>query len=236
VQLERNGGFAHGCNVGWRLGRSPAVLFLNPDARIDAGSVASLAQVLVDDPRVGVAGPKILDSTGALDYSMRRFPRLPSTYAQAFFLHRVFPRALWVDEVVRDDSTYEMQRDPEWISGACILVRRTLLDTLNGFDEGFFMYCEDKDLCRRAWDAGFTVRYAPVAVAVHVGGVSAPRSELLPVLAASRIRYACKHAYGWRASAERLGVALGSVTHSAVGRGGVRRGHARAFARALRSP
>jgi hypothetical protein len=236
VALETNLGFGHGCNVGWRRGASPAVLFLNPDARIDALSLGRLANVLAEDARAGIAGPRIVDEQGSLDYSIRRFPRLTSTYAQALFLHRLAPRAAWVDEVVRDDACYEVPADVEWISGACMLVRRSLLETLGGFDEGFFLYCEDKDLCRRAWSEGFTVRYAPQAQAVHVGGVSAPRGDLLPVLAASRIRYARKHSHGWTPTAERLGVALGGATHAALGRGdsGVRRGHARAAVEALR--
>ncbi len=236
VPLETNLGFGHGCNVGWRRGSSPAVLFLNPDARLDATSLGRLVDVLAEHAGTGIVGPRIVDEHGSLDYSIRRFPRLSSTYAQALFLHRLAPRATWVDEVVRDKARYESPGEVEWISGACMLVRRSLLETLGGFDEGFFLYCEDKDLCRRAWSEGSAVRYEPRAQVLHVGGVSAPRGDLLPVLAASRIRYARKHARGWTPAAERLGVALGGVTHAAVGRGGgvVRRGHARAAAEALR--
>ena len=238
VALETNLGFGHGCNVGWRRGHSPAVLFLNPDARMDGASLGRLVDVLAEDARAGVVGPRIADERGSLDYSIRRFPRLSSTYAQAFFLHRLAPRAAWVDEVVRDEARYEVPGEVEWISGACMLVRRSLLETLGGFDEGFFLYCEDKDLCRRAWSEGSTVRYEPGAQALHVGGVSAPRGDLLPVLAASRIRYARKHSPGWTPAAERLGVALGGLTHAALGRGDkvVRRGHARAAVEALRWP
>lgn len=238
VPLDTNLGFGHGCNVGWRRGTSPAVLFLNPDARIDGKSLARLAETIDADDRVGIVGPRIVDEHGSLDYSIRRFPTLSSTFSQALFLHRLTPRAEWVDEVVRDEARYDVPGEAEWISGACMLVRRTLLENLGGFDEGFFLYCEDKDLCRRAWDAGSTVRYEPRAEVVHVGGVSAPRGELLPVLAASRVRYARKHTRGWRPLAERVGVALGGVTHAALGRGDsvVRRGHARAAVEALRSP
>lgn len=236
VALQTNLGFGHGCNVGWKRGSSPAVLFLNPDARIEPASIARLADVLSEGSDAGIVGPRIVDEHGSLDYSIRRFPRLSSTYAQALFLHRLTPRADWVDEVVRDESRYAVAGEAEWVSGACMLVRRSVLETLGGFDEGFFLYCEDKDLCRRAWDAGCTVRYEPAAQALHVGGVSAPRGELLPVLAASRIRYAHKHERGWRPAAERVGVAVGGLTHALLGRGDrvVRKGHARAALRALR--
>ena len=240
IQLDDNRGFAHGCNVGWRHGRSEFALFLNPDGQIDPTSIERLAQTLREDAKVGVVGPLIVNEKGVVEFSIRRFPRLSSTYAQALFVHRVLPRARWVDEVVHDASAYREAGPAEWLSGACLLVRRDLLEQLGGFDEGFFMYCEDKDLCARAWAAGYTVRFEPAAVATHVGGggASAPRGNLLPVLASSRIRYAGKHAHRAAAIAERLGVALGSLTHAAVGKGDgvVRRGHARAFLAALRTP
>jgi GT2 family glycosyltransferase len=211
-------------------------VFLNPDALLDEEGLTHLVKAL-DDPRVGVAGPRIVGRDGALDYSQRRFPRLRSTFAQAFFLHRLFPAARWTDEVVRDRAAYEVAGPTEWLSGACLAVRRELLEQLGGFDEGFFMYCEDKDLCRRAWDAGYQVVYLPTATASHDGGGSAPRSALLPVLAASRIRYAEKH--GGRAGAllERLGVATTALTHMLVPRksSAVRAGHAHALMRALRA-
>jgi len=237
VRLDANGGFGRGCNAGWRRGEGEHVLFLNPDARIDRESLQRLSAVMDEDPGVGIVGPRIVDDKGRLEHSLRRFPRLSSTYGQALFLHRLRPRALWADEVVRRAELYERPGSDEWLSGACLLVRRSLLERLDGFDEGFFMYCEDKDLCRRAWSAEAAVRFEPDATAVHLGGggASGPRAELLPVLAASRVRYARKHAGRVAAQAERLGVALGSLTHALLGRRGAaaRRGHARAFVTAL---
>jgi N-acetylglucosaminyl-diphospho-decaprenol L-rhamnosyltransferase len=220
VQLSANRGFGHACNVGWRRGRAPAVLFLNPDARADAATVRRLAAAVAVDGRVGVAGPKILESDGTLDYSIREFPSLGSTYAQALFVHRLLPHARWTDEVIREEAAYAEPRSAPWLSGACLLVRRDLLERLDGFDEGFFLYCEDLDLCRRIHDLGCDIRFEPEAVVVHEGGASTPRPALLPVLAASRIRYARKHRSSAAAAAERLGVALGALTHAVAGRAG----------------
>ena len=231
IQLSRNGGFAIGVNAGWRAGSAPYVLLLNPDARIDGASLGALARVLDDDPQVGAVAPRIDHDDGSLDFSQRRFPRLRSTYAQALFLHRLFPRATWTDELVRDDAAYARRGTPEWVSGACILVRRDALVELDGLDEAFFMYAEDVDLCRRLQSAGYVVVFEPAAVVVHVGGASAPRAALLPTLAASRVRYATKHHGRLVAFLERVGVALGAATHALVGRGGraARTGHARAL-------
>ena len=239
VRLEHNRGFGAGCNIGWRSGDAPVVLFLNPDATIDEQSLRNLAAVLERDRRVGLVSPRLLESDGSLAYSQRRFPRLRSTYARALFLHRIFKRAAWADELVRDPAAYGRASSPDWVSGACMLVRRSVLEEVGGFDERFFLYCEDKDLCRRIRTLGYEVRYEPSAVARHQGGASAPRSGLLPVLAESRIRYAQKHFGHPKAIAERLGVALGALTHLLLARGGrpARAGHAGALRRAFaRSP
>jgi hypothetical protein len=231
IREETNSGFGRGCNRGWRTGGAPFVLFVNPDARIDVDSVTRLVSSLADDSRVGAAVPRILSEDGSLEFSLRRFPRLRSTFAQALFLHRLFPTAGWVDEVIRDPSSYEHVTEAEWASGACMLVRRSLLEQIDGFDEGFFLYCEDKDICKRLWNAGYSVRFQPAAVCRHIGGASGDRSALLPVLAASRLRYARKHRSRPAAAIERIGIALSSLTHTIVSRSGAprRRGHLRAL-------
>lgn len=220
LALDRNGGFAHGCNHGWRLGRAPFVLFLNPDARIEPAAVAILRSVLERNERVGIVAPRVENADGSLAYSQRRFPRLRSTFARAFFLHRLFPRAGWTDELVRDPAAYTLRRPVDWVSGACLLVRRSALERVGGWDEGFFHYGEDIDLCRRAAQAGFEVWFEPAASVRHDGGASGARSALLPRLAESQLRYARKHGGRVFFSMQRFGLALGVVTHVIAGRGG----------------
>ena len=238
LALTENRGFGAGCNAGWRRGDSPFVLFLNPDATLDEQSLRALVSVLEDDEHVGLVAPRILEPDGSLAFSQRRFPRLRSTYARALFLHRLFARAAWTDELVRDPAVYERQTSPDWVSGACMLVRRSVLEQIGGFDERFFLYCEDKDLCRRIRAAGHDVRFEPGATARHHGGASAPRAGLLPVLARSRVAYARKHSGRIAASLETLGVALNALTHAIVARGGAERrtGHLNALRAALGRP
>jgi N-acetylglucosaminyl-diphospho-decaprenol L-rhamnosyltransferase len=233
VQLDDNRGFAHGCNVGWRRGTAPYVLFLNPDARLDVSALRQLVHTIDSNDGIGVTAPLIVGEDGALHHSLRRFARLRSTYARAFFVHRLLPNAEWTDELVHDRDAYEHPGSPEWVSGACMLVRRTALEHVGGWDERFFLYREDMDLCRRIRAAGWDVRFEPGARCMHVGGASAPRTALYPVLAESRVRYARKHARRPAQALERVGVGLEALTHSLVGRGGppARAGHARAFLR-----
>ncbi|MGZ8693371.1 MAG: glycosyltransferase family 2 protein, partial [Gaiellaceae bacterium] len=141
-----NRGFAAGCNVGWRAGNAPYVLFLNPDAEISETALRRLVDALDTHPEAGAAAPRVLDALGELELSLRRLPRLRSTFAQALFLHRLFPRAAWADELLRDPALYEREWAPECVSGACLLVRRSVLEQLGGWDERFFLYREDVDL------------------------------------------------------------------------------------------
>lgn len=235
MPLDQNVGFACGCNAGWREGSAPYVLFLNPDARLEIDDLQCLGRAL-EETGAAIAAPRIHREDGTLDWSLRRFPRLRSVFGQALFAHRFRPSAEWVDEVIRDPVTYESTHTCDWASGACLLVRRELLEALGGFDETFFMYSEDVDLCRRSWDLGRAVVYTPDALCVHAGGASAPRSELIPVLMQSRVRYARKHFGRGAALAYRLGLVLLAVTHVLVSRSlRSRIGYARGLVTAIRS-
>ncbi len=235
IPLMDNRGFSFGCNKGWRTGSGEFVLLLNPDARLMPEDLGRMLASFEAHPGAGAVAPRIRGKDGSLDYSLRRFPRIRSRFAQAFFLQRLAPNAPWADEVIRDRRVYDRPGFAEWVSGACIVIRRSALERVDGMDEGFFLYCEDLDLCRRLWDAGYEVWYEPSAVCVHEGGRSAPRARLLPVLAASRLRYAAKHFGALARAAERLGILTGCVTHLVVSKGGrqVRAGHARALAVAV---
>jgi N-acetylglucosaminyl-diphospho-decaprenol L-rhamnosyltransferase len=216
LPLERNGGFSYGCNRGWRSGDSPYVLFLNPDAQMDEDSIRALVAVLEGLPNVAMVGPRMLDAAGELILTRRRFPRPATSFARALFVNRLLPRT---SELIPDeDGLYDRPGRCDWISGACMLVRRSVLERLGGFDEGFFLYCEDKDLAKRIHDAGYEVAYEPSALCIHQEGGSEPRPRLYGVLTTSRVRYAHKHGGPVAAALERFGLALVALTRMAVSR------------------
>jgi N-acetylglucosaminyl-diphospho-decaprenol L-rhamnosyltransferase len=235
VARDRNGGFARACNEGWRLTSAPYVLFLNPDARIAPDDVRRLVAALQRDENVAIVGPRVVDFDGTLVHSQRRFLNVLSIWAQALFLHHLFPRAAWTDGIVRNNELYATPGSPDWVSGACLLARRSILERLAGFDERFFMYCEDQDLCRRVRATGFDVRYEPSAVAAHVGGASAPRAASFPVLVQSRRRYLAKHHGPVALTAGRVGIAVGESVRLLFTRGGLhdRAGHLNGLRAAL---
>jgi N-acetylglucosaminyl-diphospho-decaprenol L-rhamnosyltransferase len=223
IALEENIGFGAACNVGWRSSRAPWVLFLNPDTRIEPATVRRLAEIAASGDHIGALGPKLVTSSGELDYSLRRFPRLRSTFARAVFLQRILPHASWVDEVIRDPGAYAVAGAVDWITGACLLVRRTALEEVGGFDERFFMYCEDKDLCARLWDAGYTVGYEPSLVCEHEGGKGSEASRVArrSMLTRSRIIYAGIHSSRIGAALESVGLALEASVRLVIGAGGL---------------
>jgi N-acetylglucosaminyl-diphospho-decaprenol L-rhamnosyltransferase len=222
VARDWNAGFARACNEGWSHTSAPYVLFLNPDARIEPEDVRRLVAAVERDENVAIVGPSVVGFDGTLAHSQRRFLTVPSIWAQAFFLHHVFPRAAWTDGIIRNDELYAIPGSPDWVSGACLLARRSILQRLAGFDEAFFMYCEDQDLCRRARAAGFDVRYEPSAVAAHMGGASAPRAASFPVLVQSRRHYLAKHRGPVALAAGRVGLAVGESIRLVFTRGGLR--------------
>jgi N-acetylglucosaminyl-diphospho-decaprenol L-rhamnosyltransferase len=237
ITAPRNGGFAYGCNLGMAAGSAELVLLLNPDASIDAASLAVLRDRLRADRTLAGVGPRVMDEDGRLLFTQRRFPRLRSTYAQALFMHRAAPLAPWSDDAVRDPHAYERPASPEWLSGCCLLLRREAIESVGGLDEGFFLYAEETDLFRRLAAAGWRAGFEPRATAFHLGQGSAPAESTEPIRAASRVRYARKHHGAAVAALEGLGLAVGAVTHAAmwVHRPDRARGHLHAARAALRA-
>ncbi len=228
IQSGRNGGFGFGCNLGAAAGDAPYLLFLNPDARIQPADLRQLVAVLEAEPAVSLVAPRALDGTGALLPSQRRDMSVRTIWAQALFVHRLLPRARWANEVDRDPAAYARAGNPDWVSGACMLVRRQAFQSIGGFDERFFLYCEDKDLCRRLREAGGQIRFEPSAAVSHDCGQSAPGTSLLAVLAQSRKLYARKHSGPVAARLLALGLAVEAVTHlvANLARPARARGHA----------
>jgi N-acetylglucosaminyl-diphospho-decaprenol L-rhamnosyltransferase len=232
VQLCRNVGFGVASNLGWRPGAAPLVLFLNPDATIDPPHLRTLAQLALEDEHVGAIGPRLVYPDGSLQFSQHREPRLLSTFAQAFALHRVFRQSSWASEDVYDPACYSHAQNAEWLEGACLLVKRAALEQAGGFDERFFLYCEDIDLCKCLRDAGYVVRYEPTVTCVHHGQGSGPRWTSM--LTESRIRFANKHSSVFSQALTRGALALRAALRLLGNDPGARREHVRSIRFAFR--
>ncbi|NUU04783.1 glycosyltransferase family 2 protein [Leifsonia sp. C5G2] len=146
-----------------------AVLICNPDVLVGEDALDALRARLDAEPTIGAVGPRILNEDGTLYPSARRIPSLRTGIGHALFV-RVWPGNPWT-KAYRSENQVSA-RDVGWLSGACLLVRRSVFEELGGFDEGYFMYFEDVDLGYRIGRAGFRNRYEPAASVVHVGGLS----------------------------------------------------------------
>jgi N-acetylglucosaminyl-diphospho-decaprenol L-rhamnosyltransferase len=177
-----NTGYAGGINRGVREAMSAeAILVLNPDARLHERSVPPLLAAL-REPNVGIAAPQVRSPQGALELSLRREP----TLLRALGLTRT-KLALFSEYVTRP-SDYARPRDVDWALGAVLLMSRKCYDTLNGWDETYFLYSEETDLALRARDAGLLTRYEPRAVAVHIGGQSGRTHRTHAMQIVNRVR------------------------------------------------
>jgi len=230
IPREDNRGFGFACNVGWRAGQAPVVVFLNPDSRAEPESILALADRLEGAGHLAILGPQIVDDVGVVQLSQRRFPSLGTSLASALFVPRIWPTTrLSID--IAHLPAYSASGSPDWVSGACLAIRRDVLESTGGFDERFFMYYEDMDLCRRVRDQAYEVRYDPSIQVMHVGGASAPRARLIPVMTESKLLYTKKHSARLSAQLDRCLTALHALTHLALTTQGAegRRGYLQAL-------
>jgi GT2 family glycosyltransferase len=177
VQLVRrtgNDGFATGINIGARATSSRFLLLLNPDCVLERQACGQLADWMEANPDVAVAGPRIRNADGSVQPSARRFPDLTTAIAgRSSWLTRVLPgNPISRHNLPAREATVVAPVEVDWVSGACMIVRRDAFDNVGGLDEGFFLYWEDADFCRRLKEAGWRTVYLPSAVAVHIGGRS----------------------------------------------------------------
>jgi N-acetylglucosaminyl-diphospho-decaprenol L-rhamnosyltransferase len=171
VDAGTNLGYGGGVNRGLAASVADHVLVLNADVVVEPGAVKALSITLDDDERIGIVGPRIDEVDGTRNPSVRTFPRLGDAVGHAF-VGLVTTDNRFSRRYLMTDDVDERARDVDWVSGACFLARRAALDAIAGFDEAFFMYLEDVDLCWRTSRAGWRVRYEPAARVTHVGGVS----------------------------------------------------------------
>jgi N-acetylglucosaminyl-diphospho-decaprenol L-rhamnosyltransferase len=183
VRSARNGGYAAGINLGARhAGHGDDLLVLNPDTRIGSGAVVALTTALAA-PNTGIAVPRLVQPDGSTALSQRRAPTVLRALGDALLGGERAGRVAALGEVVVDRARYTVPGVVDWASGAAMLVDRRCHEALDGWDESFFLYAEETDLCLRAADLGWRTRYTPGAVVQHIGGHGerTPLRELMVV-------------------------------------------------------
>ncbi len=194
VPQSKNLGFGRGCNVAFARANTPLVLLLNPDAVLPAGDLRTLVDFFETHPKAGIVGPAICEPDGSLACA-GRLPTPLEVLGRHFRYFRPY-EAIPIQPGADPFST-------DWLSGAILLLRRSMLDELGGFDPRFFLYFEETDLCRRAQARGWELWAHGGAVARHIGGASTNANTTLMFQGCiashyfqSRYYYFLKH-YGW---------------------------------------
>jgi GT2 family glycosyltransferase len=179
IRSPRNGGFAFGNNQALRRVRGDAILLLNPDTLMPAGGIAALRYKLQEHPEAGIIGPKLLRPDGSMHLACRRsFPTPGVSFYRFSGLSRLFARS---PRFGRYNLTYidpDLAIEVDAVCGACMLVRREVVERVGLLDERFFMYGEDLDWCLRTRQAGWTVRYEPSISVQHQHGAASRQRAL----------------------------------------------------------
>ena len=162
-----NLGFARAVNQGFPMARGKYILILNPDITLLSGSVEKALNYLEEHPEVALLLPKLLNQDGTLQFSCRTFPNFPAFLYRRTPLGKLFPNHKIIREHLMMDWEHDEAREVDWGMGACMFLRREDLKDKNIFDERFFLYFEDIDLCFRLKNKGRKVIYYPEVVMVH---------------------------------------------------------------------
>jgi len=171
VTPGRNVGYAAAANRGTAATRAPVVAVCNCDVQVEPGAAAAVLARFADDATIGAVGPTIRDPDGTHYPSARSVPRTSDAIGHAL-LGVVRPGNRWSRRYRQLDADPDAPRDVEWVSGASIWLRRRAVDDVGGWDERYFMYVEDVDLCWRLGRAGWRIAYEPRARVTHVHGAS----------------------------------------------------------------
>ena len=173
ISTGSNLGFGAAANIGVREADTDWVLVANPDVVWRAGTIDRLLAAADRWPSAAAVGPAITTPDGQLYPSARLIPTIGIGAGHAA-LGSLWPRNRWT-RAYRAEAQAIDERSTGWISGSCMLMRKSAFDAVGGFDAGYFMYFEDVDLCARLHDAGYDVVYAPGAVVLHNQGHAANR-------------------------------------------------------------
>lgn len=194
IANNENRGFPAGNNQGLAAATGDFLLLLNPDTEIIADALPHMVNYLQTHPGAGMLGPQLLNPDGSVQSSRRRFPILPVLFLESTWLEKLAPRKLLRYYYAQEQPDDAIQ-DVDWITGAAMLTRREVVTQVGGMDEGFFMYSEELDWCRRIREAGWRVVYFPEARIIHHEGKSSEQ-----VVAArhiyfqsSKVRYTRKY-------------------------------------------
>lgn len=183
-----NSGYAGGNNIGFERARGRYVMFLNPDTILGGRVLDSLVERADSTPNCGAIGPNVRNTDGSLQRSVFRSPTL-ADFVDYFLLDRLPGYARFFGYMGYRDADYEREQEVDIVCGCCFMARRDLLQKIGAFDEEYFIYFEEADLCERIRASGHKVIYSPTASIVHLGAATTAKQEAWFRIRAERSRH-----------------------------------------------
>jgi N-acetylglucosaminyl-diphospho-decaprenol L-rhamnosyltransferase len=199
VSPGRNLGYSGAANLGIERTSADVVAVCNPDLLVAPGTAGAMVRRLAAEPDLAAVGPLVRELDGSPYPSARRVPSVGDAVGHGL-VGLVKPDNPYTRRYRELDADPAQPRDVDWVSGAAIWLRRSALDAVGGWDDGYFMYVEDVDLCWRLRGAGWRVAYEPSGVVTHVQGASTARHPYRMIAEHHRslLRFAGKRWHGWR--------------------------------------
>jgi GT2 family glycosyltransferase len=192
-----NRGFAAGNNQAFSISTGEYVLMLNPDTEVKPGALKTLIDFFADHPKAAVVAPQLLNTDGSIQRSCRQFPTFVGMLYELIGLSRMFPpsspRGLKFREYKMLDWNHDDEREVDQPEGACLMIKRSVLDQVGMLDEGFFMLFEEVDWCYRVKKAGYQIWFTPRAQVMHHYGQSIKQVKVAMILSSHRGLYRFWH-------------------------------------------
>jgi len=179
IPLKKNKGFGGGMNEGIRVAKGGYVFIFNPDIQPEKNSLEELVHFMDDNEDVGIVGPKLLNTDGSLQYSCYRIPTFLIPLYRRTPLGKLPSGKKSIEKYLMINDDHSKDMDVDSLIGAALFTRKNILEKVGLFDEQFFMYFEDNDLCRRFWENDYRVVYHPKSVMKHYHNRASAKGGLL---------------------------------------------------------
>lgn len=167
IQNCTNIGFARANNQGAKIARGRYILFLNPDTVVQENAFQRMINFMEQKPNAGILGPKLLYPDGSLQFSCRHFYNLRAILLRRTVIGKIFSNNKLLHYHLMSNWDHNQIREVDWVLGACLMVRREVLEEVGYFDDKYKIYFEDVDLCYRVKKAGYKIFYYPEAIVIH---------------------------------------------------------------------
>jgi GT2 family glycosyltransferase len=168
ISNQKNGGFGYGNNQAIKSANGYYLVVLNPDVYLQPGAIEVLYEFMENHTNCAISGPKLINAAGHEQTTRGRYPDWKLPFFRRTFLGKTKTGQQWLSHYLYLDENFDQAKSVDWLLGACLFIRKTDFEKVGGFDEYFFMYMEDIDLCRRLTLTGKKIYYLPQATAIHL--------------------------------------------------------------------